>query len=102
MILARRGTVHKIGTWYKNDGVYHVDSTIQLWVSQEHQPSKLVVNLSPEPGTLFGMQIPGTGTGYNLVNNNPDAKTANSGCSRTTRTRTRQLAIRRPTPDTRS
>jgi hypothetical protein len=69
-----RGTVHKIGAWYKNDDVYHGDSTIQLWVAREHQPSKLVVNLSPEPGTLFGMQIPGSSTDYDLVNSNPDAK----------------------------
>jgi hypothetical protein len=64
----------KIGTWYKNDGLYHGDSTIQLWVAREHQPSKLMVELSPEPATLFGMQIPGTGTGYDLANSNPDAK----------------------------
>jgi hypothetical protein len=74
VILARRGTVHKIGTWYKNDGVYNGDSTIQLWVAREHQPSKLAVNLSQEPATLFGLQIPGTGTGYGLANSNPDAK----------------------------
>ena len=64
----------KIGTWYKNDGLYRGDSTIQLWVAREHQPSKLVVNLSPEPATLFGMQVPGTGTGYDLANRNSDAK----------------------------
>jgi hypothetical protein len=74
VILVGRGTVHKIGAWYKNDGVYHGDSTIQLWVAREHQLSKLVVNLSQESATLFGMQIPGSGTGYDLVNSNPDAK----------------------------
>jgi hypothetical protein len=74
VILARRGTVHKIGTWYKNDGIYHGDSTIQLWVAREHQPSKLVVNLSQEPATLFGMKISGSGTSYHLANSNPAAR----------------------------
>ena len=69
-----RGTVHKIGAWYKNDDVYHGDSTIQLWVAREHQPSKLMVSLSPEPTTLSDIKIPGSGTGYDLVNSNPDAK----------------------------
>ena len=64
----------KIGTWYKNDSVYHGDSTVRLRVAREHQPSKLVVNLSPEPGTLFGMQIPGSGTSYDPANSNPAAK----------------------------
>ena len=64
----------KIGTWYKNDSRYHGDSTIRLWVARERQPSKLVVNLSPEPAILFGMQIPGSGTGYDLANSNPDAR----------------------------
>jgi hypothetical protein len=64
----------KIGTWYKNDANYHQDSTVELWVAKEGQPSKLVVNLSPEPATLFGLKIPGTGTGYDLANNEPAAK----------------------------
>jgi hypothetical protein len=64
----------KIGTWYKNDRVYHQDSTVQLWVAREGQPSKLVVNHSPEPARLFGMAIPGTGSGYDLANTNPEAK----------------------------
>lgn len=34
----------KVGTWYKNDGNYHQDSTIQLWVAEEGQPSKLVIS----------------------------------------------------------
>jgi hypothetical protein len=71
VILARRGTIHKIGTWYKNDDVYQGDSTIQLWVAREHQPSKLVVNLSTEPGTLFGMKIPGSGTVMTLSKATP-------------------------------
>jgi hypothetical protein len=64
----------KIGTWYKNDGAYHGDSTVQLWVAREHESSKLVVDLSPQPARLFGLKIPGTGTGYDLANNNPAAK----------------------------
>lgn len=64
----------KIGTWYKNDGNYHQDSTVQLWVAREGYPSELVVDLSPEPATMFGVKIPGTGTGYDLANNDPAAK----------------------------
>lgn len=64
----------KIGTWYRNDFDYHADSTIQLWVSREGQPSELVVDFSPEPATLFGFKIPGTGSGYDIANNNPVAK----------------------------
>jgi hypothetical protein len=64
----------KIGTWYKNDQDYHQDSTVQLWVAREGQPSELVVDLSPEPAVLFGFAIPGTGSGYDLANTNPEAK----------------------------
>jgi len=28
-----------IGTWYKNDGNYHKDSTVELWAAYEGQPS---------------------------------------------------------------
>lgn len=64
----------KIGTWYRNDGHYHRDSTVQLWVAREGQPGKLAVNLSPEPMSLFGIRIPGTGSGYDLANENPAAR----------------------------
>ncbi|MFO0706542.1 MAG: hypothetical protein U0412_06780 [Nitrospira sp.] len=64
----------KIGTWYRNDGSYHQDSTVQLWMGREGQPSKLVVDLSPEPGTVFGLSIPGSGNGYDLANSDPAAK----------------------------
>ncbi len=64
----------KIGTWYKNDRDYHRDSTVQLWVGREGQPSKLVVDLSPEPATLFGLTFPGSGAGYDLANRDPAAK----------------------------
>ncbi len=47
----------KIGTWYKNDRNYHRDSTVQLWVAEEGQPSKLVIDFSPE-----------SGHGYDLAN----------------------------------
>src|SRR2546429_94590 len=35
---------------------------------------KLAVNLSPEPMSLFGIRIPGTGSGYDLANENPAAR----------------------------
>jgi len=34
----------KIGTWYRNDGKYHRDSTIRLWIAEAGRPSKLVVD----------------------------------------------------------
>lgn len=34
----------KIGTWYRNDRRYNRDSTIQLWVAEPGQPSRLAVN----------------------------------------------------------
>ena len=48
----------KVGTWYKNDGNYHRDSRIRLWIAREGQPSRLVIDR----------------TGYDLANNNPLAK----------------------------
>ena len=53
----------KVGTWYKNDKKYHHDSTVQLWMAEEGKPSKLVIDFSPERGT-----------GYDLVNLDPQAK----------------------------
>lgn len=53
----------RVGSWYKNDKKYRHDSTIQLWVAQEGRPSKLVIDMNPEKGT-----------GYDLVNVDPDAK----------------------------
>ncbi len=47
----------KIGTWYLNDGNYHRDSQIRLWVAREGQPSRLVIDFD----------------GYDLANNNPNA-----------------------------
>jgi hypothetical protein len=32
----------KVGTWYKNDGNYHRNSAIEMWISREGQPSELV------------------------------------------------------------
>ena len=32
-----------VGTWYLNDGNYHQDSQIELWVAHEGQPSKKVI-----------------------------------------------------------
>lgn len=53
----------KIGTWYKNDKNYHHDSTVQLWMAEEGKPSKLVIDFSPQKGT-----------GYDLVNEDGQAK----------------------------
>jgi len=64
----------KIGTWYKNDRNYHSDSTVQFWVAREGQISELFIDLNPEPATIFGLKIPGTGYGYDLANNNPMAR----------------------------
>ena len=47
----------KVGTWYKNDHVYHKDSWIQLWVAEEDKPSVLVIDRNPA-----------NSTGYDLVN----------------------------------
>jgi hypothetical protein len=47
----------KIGRWYRNDQRYHRDSTIRLWVAEEGQPSKLVIDE----------------TGYDLANDDPAA-----------------------------
>ena len=48
----------KIGTWYKNDGNYNRDSTIELWVADEGQPAKLAISR----------------TDYDIANTNPVAK----------------------------
>ncbi len=64
----------KIGTWYKKDGNYHEDSTVQFWVAREGEASELVINLSPDPSRVFGANLIGGGSGYDLVNTNPQAK----------------------------
>jgi hypothetical protein len=48
----------KIGTWYRNDGKYHRDSAIRLWIAEAGRPSKLVVNQ----------------TKYDIANENPVAR----------------------------
>jgi len=54
----------KIGTWYKNNGSYKKDSTIQMWVAEEGKPSQLVMDFSPA-----------SGTGYDIANDwDPGAK----------------------------
>jgi hypothetical protein len=61
----------KVGTWYKNDGVYHHDSTVQLWMAREGQPSVLIIDWSPQHlciNTTCGAPAGGTNTGYDLVN----------------------------------
>ena len=52
-----------IGTAYKNDRNYKNDSTIQLWVAEEGQPARLVIDRSPQ-----------SGTGYDLYNDNPSVR----------------------------
>lgn len=47
-----------IGTWYQNDGNYSRDSTIELWVAREGEPSRLVISF----------------TDYDIANTDPDAK----------------------------
>lgn len=60
----------KIGTWYKNDGVYLHDSTVQLWVAEEGKPSTLVIDMSPGDPACAAQQtsLPACHTGYDLVN----------------------------------
>src|SRR6185295_15696747 len=48
----------KVGTWYLNDGNYHRDSAIELWVAREGQPSQLV----------------NSWTNYDIANEDPAAK----------------------------
>ncbi len=62
----------KIGTWYRNNGVYKHDSTIQLWVAEEGQPSVLVIDYSPKDPACAAIQTsqPACQTGYDLVNDN--------------------------------
>lgn len=64
----------KIGTWYKNDYHYAGDSTVQLWIAEQGASPTQVIDLSPERATLFGIPVPGTGSGYDLANNTPSAK----------------------------
>jgi hypothetical protein len=66
----------KIGTWYKNDHVYRHDSTVQLWVADEGQPSQLVVDFSPHDPACAAQQVsePSCQTGYDLVNPNPSSE----------------------------
>lgn len=54
----------KIGTWYQNDHVYHHDSTVQLWVARQGEPSKLVIDFRPNSPQ----------GGYDLANSNPQAR----------------------------
>jgi hypothetical protein len=63
----------RIGTWYKNDHVYHHDSTVQLWVADEGQPSQLVIDFSPHDPSCASQQVsePPCQTGYDLANPDP-------------------------------
>jgi hypothetical protein len=60
----------KIGTWYENDNIYHHDSTVQLWVAEEGEPSELVIDQSPGDADCAAQQVsqPDCHTGYDLVN----------------------------------
>ncbi len=42
---------------------FHRDSTVQLWVAEECQPSKLVIDFSPQRGK-----------GYDIANNDREAR----------------------------
>jgi hypothetical protein len=53
----------KVASWYKNNGKHKNDSTVQLWVAEQGHASKLVIDFRPE-----------VGHGYDLANENPQAK----------------------------
>lgn len=65
-----------VGTPYKNDGVYKHDSTIQLWVALEGEPSRLVIDFSPKDPECQATQTsqPACQTGYDLFNDDPLVK----------------------------
>lgn len=48
----------KIGNWYRNDGRYHRNSAVRLWVAREGGPSKRVINRDD----------------YDIANENPEAQ----------------------------
>ena len=64
----------RVGSWYANDGVYRHDSTVQLWVAEEGQPSQLVIDFRPRDAACAAVQqsTPACRTGYDLRNPNPD------------------------------
>jgi Bacterial Ig domain len=65
----------KVASWFNNTLPYHHDSTVQLWVAREGQPSVLVIDYSPHgsPDTCAqanpNVSIPPCQTGYDLVHN---------------------------------
>jgi hypothetical protein len=66
-----------IGTFYQNDGNYRHDSTVQLWVAREGEPSTLVIDYSPHDPACAATQTsqPACQTGYDLTNGgNPEAR----------------------------
>ena len=69
----------KVGTPYSNNGVYRHDSTVQLWVAREGQPSVLIVDMSQGSPRCQAIQvsIPACQSGYDLFNS--DAATAKYG-----------------------
>jgi len=75
----------KVASWFHNTLPYHHDSTIQLWVAREGQPSVLVLDYSPKssPDTCSNawpnVDEPPCQTGYDLaqaVGPNPPNTTA--------------------------
>lgn len=67
----------KVGTWYRNNGVYKHDSTVQLWIAEERKPSGLAIDFSPHDPSCSAQQVsvPPCQTGYDLVRvNTPEAK----------------------------
>jgi hypothetical protein len=65
-----------VGSWYRNDRAYRHDSTIRLWVAEEGQPSRLVIDYSRQEGDCHAIpkSQPPCQTGLDLVNTNPAAR----------------------------
>ena len=81
----------KVGTWYPGGnaanggppGTFKHDSTIQLWVAQDGQPSQIVMDFRPGATSAAcdaqQSDIPSCQTGYDLVNPTAYGGTASSG-----------------------
>jgi len=72
----------KIGTWYKNDGNYNRDSTVELWVAREGYQSQLAIRnkyydlASEDPTAGYGkIWLLPYHTGKNHKQNHPIAYT---------------------------
>lgn len=72
----------KIGTWYKNDGNYNRDSTVELWVARDGYQSQLAIRnkyydlASEDPASGYGkIWLLPYHTGKNHEQNHPTAYT---------------------------